>query len=232
MSRAFTIGLDLGQSQDPTALAILKRMPGAEGEQHHYLLGYLKRYPLGTGYPDIVTDVAAIHGREEIQTVVNNKGYFQKSKPFLAVDATGVGRPVLDMLKKAKLNPTGIYIHGGDSVTMDKGMYRVPKRELCTLLQVFFQERRLQIAEGIPEADVLVKELLNFKVKISTSGHDSYEAWREGDHDDLVLATSMALWLAERKFPATRGRARVIEYKDPFAELQQRDVAQRHRSFF
>lgn len=42
---------------------------------------------------------------------------------------------------------------------------------------------------------VLSSLLTNFfKVKISTSGHDSYEAWREGDHDDLVLAALLALW--------------------------------------
>lgn len=79
---------------------------------------------------------------------------------------------------------------------------------------------------------MLVKELLNFKVTISTSGHDSYEAWREGDHDDLVLATAMALWLAERKVPATIGRARVTERKDPFAERLERDASQRRRAFF
>jgi hypothetical protein len=48
-------------------------------------------------------------------------------------------------------------------------------------------------------ADTLRKELLNFKVKINIStAHDSYEAWREGDHDDLVLAVAMACWCRER----------------------------------
>ncbi len=35
------------------------------------------------------------------------------------------------------------------------------------------------------------------KINISTA-HDSYEAWREGDHDDLVLAVAMACWAGER----------------------------------
>ena len=43
--------------------------------------------------------------------------------------------------------------------------------------------------------DVLVKELLNFRVKINIStAHDSYEAWREGDHDDLVLSVALSCW--------------------------------------
>jgi hypothetical protein len=45
-------------------------------------------------------------------------------------------------------------------------------------------------------------ELLNFRVKINlASGHDSYEAWREGDHDDLVLAAAMAVWSARAPGP-------------------------------
>ena len=33
------------------------------------------------------------------------------------------------------------------------------------------------------------------KVNLQT-GHDSYEAWRERDHDDLVLAVAFASWYA------------------------------------
>ena len=50
---------------------------------------------------------------------------------------------------------------------------------------------------------MLKEELLNFKMKINVAtGHDSYEAWREGEHDDLVLAAALAVWAADRK----RGR--------------------------
>lgn len=33
------------------------------------------------------------------------------------------------------------------------------------------------------------------------TGHDSYEAWRDGDHDDLVLSLAMACWFAENAEP-------------------------------
>jgi hypothetical protein len=46
-------------------------------------------------------------------------------------------------------------------------------------------------------ADVLINELQNFQVKVNlATGHDSYEAWREEAHDDLVLAVSLACWYA------------------------------------
>jgi hypothetical protein len=56
-------------------------------------------------------------------------------------------------------------------------------------------KRQLKIAKGMPLADVLVRELENFRVKVNTAtGHDSYEAWSENEHDDLVFALSIACW--------------------------------------
>jgi hypothetical protein len=38
-----------------------------------------------------------------------------------------------------------------------------------------------------------------FKVKINiNTGNESFEAWRERDHDDLVLAVALACWFGER----------------------------------
>ena len=33
--------------------------------------------------------------------------------------------------------------------------------------------------------------------QLSAAGHDSYGAWREKAHDDLVLAVAMAVWVGE-----------------------------------
>jgi hypothetical protein len=127
------------------------------------------------------------------------------------VDTTGVGRPFADMLKarlqkwlragqKRGITTGWITITGGDSVTkVEGGGIRVPKRDLASAPLVLMQNGQLKIAEAMPLADTLRKELLNFKVKINIStSHDSYEAWREGDHDDLVLAVAMACWCGER----------------------------------
>ena len=34
---------------------------------------------------------------------------------------------------------------------------------------------------------------------MSSAGNDTYEAWRESDHDDLVLAAAIACWYGEKK---------------------------------
>ena len=36
-------------------------------------------------------------------------------------------------------------------------------------------------------------------MKITTAGNDTYEAWRESDHDDLVLAAAFACWYGEKE---------------------------------
>ena len=49
-------------------------------------------------------------------------------------------------------------------------------------------------------------ELLTFSTKMSAAGNEKYEALRERDHDDMVLAVAMALWRAEK---SPRGRLEI-----------------------
>jgi hypothetical protein len=73
----------------------------------------------------------------------------------------------------------------------------VPKKELVSVLQVLLQSKRLQVARALPMAAVLVKELECFRVKFTPSANETFEAWRERDHDDLVLAAALAAWVGE-----------------------------------
>jgi hypothetical protein len=99
-------------------------------------------------------------------------------------------------------------ITGGQTVTQTEEQigwvkeigFHVPKRDLVGVLAILLQSGRIRVAEGLPAAQLLVQELLNFRVTISLSGRDSYgagEEWRDGAHDDLVLATALAAWYAE-----------------------------------
>ena len=192
MPNSCFVGLDLGQAADYSAIAILERQ--GIGEDVPLLCRHLQRWELRTSYPAIVADTARMMNSAEVQRIAG------RMRPVLAVDATGVGAPVIDLLKrepmKAQLEP--IQITGGDSVTREYGLTRVPKRDLVSAAQVALQTERLKIAEELPEAQTLVRELENFQVKINLdTAHDSYGAWREGTHDDLVLAVSLALWIAK-----------------------------------
>ena len=99
------------------------------------------------------------------------------------------------------LDPVAITITGGDAVTYDNG-WRVPKRDLVASVQVLLQTQRLHFAKELPSVPLLVQELLAFRVKIDPlTAHDSYGSWREGSHDDLVLAVAVAAWYGQRFQP-------------------------------
>jgi hypothetical protein len=184
----YYLGLDLGQAKDFTALVILEKH-GADKHTAQYRARHLQRYELGTSYPAIVADVAKLL----------RQGVFQNKHPTLAIDGTGVGAPVVDLFKKERLPATlrPIIITGGDQVTREAGVTRVPKRDLVGVVQVMLQTARLKIAAELPEAATLTRELQDFQVKITDAANDTYGAWREGTHDDLVLALALALWTGQ-----------------------------------
>ncbi len=112
----------------------------------------------------------------------------------LIVDATGVGKPVVDALQDAGVQPVALTITAAGKATRVRGGWHVPKRDLIASAQIALQSRRLVIAAGLPDTAILVQELQDYRVEISeATGHDSYNA-RSGKHDDLVLATALAVW--------------------------------------
>lgn len=180
----YYMGLDLGQVKDYTALTIIERPPGIPFNYH---VRALKRFPIGTSYPDIVAKINDVTKHPDVQP------------NLLVLDATGVGAPIADMFRQKNLYFIPVIITGADKVNIGQGVLRVPKRDLVSTLQVLLQTEKLKIAGSLSESQTLVEELLNFQVKISVTGHDSYGAWREGTHDDLILATSLACWASEKK---------------------------------
>ena len=98
----YFVGLDLGQSRDYSALAVVERadvlldgMDYATYERHperRYRVRFLERIALGTPYPEVV---------ERARRVVRTKPLVGRCT--LVTDATGVGGPVLDLLRRAQL---------------------------------------------------------------------------------------------------------------------------------
>ncbi len=220
----FFVGLDLGQSSDPSALCIIQR-DGAAPAEWRFTVRYLKRWPLGTPYQAIVEDTVVLCAREpltrwahvpQIRPGAPPRVVRQMvARPTLVVDKTGVGAAPVDLFRAhagltAKLAP--VMISGGDRETREGDVYSVPKRNLVAAAQIELQNGRLKIVPTLAESQTLRGELEGFKVKIKLlTGHDSYGEWRQGKHDDLVLATALALHFA-RRAPATGfGPARGIE---------------------
>lgn len=186
MVTKFYIGLDLGQASDYTALLILHELPDPGGNIYH--VRRLERIR-GEPYPDVAAKVNAIMASPALA-----------GKTDLVVDQTGVGAPVVDLLRQAGLDPVAVSIHGGANVSRDGRNWKVPKRDLVGVLQVLLQSSRFKVSGQLKLGPVLQAEMLNFKVKIDpVTAHDSYSAWRDNEHDDLVLSAALAAWWAERQ---------------------------------
>jgi hypothetical protein len=125
-------------------------------------------------------------------------------KPELIVDATGVGRAVVDMFVNAKmpgeLVPLTITSGSGsrrDSYAVGVLGWWVAKLELVGCVQACLQGGRLKCVPALSLAPVLTRELQDFQVRITASANETFSA-RENAHDDLLLATATALWVGER----------------------------------
>ena len=155
-------------------------LEAVNGEDH---LRHLERLPLGTPYPDVGKRIermaAALPGAA------------------LVVDATGVGRAVLDHLRVGALEPVAVSITAGRETAFEDGTWRVPKRELLRPLITTVENGRLKVAKGIPDAAAFLRELEAFTITAGERGHIRLEG--RGEHDDLVIAVTLALWWGARR---------------------------------
>lgn len=194
----YFIGLDLGQATDYTAVAVLERphvtlqTPTAERRPIH-TVRYLKRFALGTSYPEIIEDVRVLLQTPEL------------FGSLVMIDQTGVGKAIVNLLMDGLRNKVTATLWpvtltaGNEFSSVSETL--IPKKELVGVLQALLQTRRLQIPRALEDAYVLVKELENFKARVTLKRQDPLEDWREGDHDDLVLALGLAAWVAETGLP-------------------------------
>lgn len=194
----YFVGVDLGQKQDYTAVCVVERravtyddpdpVTWQRRKEVQYHLRHMERIALGTPYPEVV---------ERVRKVARGPAVLGRCE--LVVDATGVGGPVVDLLRAAKTgcDLVPVTITGGEAAVQRGREWRVPKRDLIVGLQVMFETEQLQIASKLPEMEKFMKELMGMRIKVSAAGHDSYGSWRDGDHDDLVLAVALACWRAK-----------------------------------
>ena len=202
----YTVGLDPGQTVDPTAIAVVQRIDG--GTKPLYRCGHLERLPLNTTYPDVIT-----HTRRLLQQSP------LLGRAELVLDLTGIGRPVGDMFRQEGLHPIKVTITAGHEEKIgERGEHHVAKLILVSQVQALLHDGRLQIQKDLAEAPVLRSELEDFRATVSGSGRWTFGA-RSGAHDDLVLALSLAIWRANK-----RGSGRI----DPSVLVRSAQIRTRH----
>jgi hypothetical protein len=194
----YTIGLDLGQARNHTALVVLERVwyqaTGAEfivsgsrgynGEYRYTVVG-AERLALGTPYPRVVGWVKSV--AQSYGGAVGD----------VVVDASGVGSAVMDALRRAEIGIPliGVVITGeqasgpaGGGRTA-AGYTTVSRTELLTKLQMMIQERRFRVDKAkCGEWDALRRELMVLRM----------EGKSRGAQDDLAFALALAVWRGVR----------------------------------
>jgi hypothetical protein len=208
-STTWVVGCDLGQSSDPTALCVLEWRKGvlsmnSEWERHTRLdllpeklaerlaVRHIERLRLGVSYPEVVQEVKQRLARSPLDAPSTK----------LIIDETGVGRAVGDIFVQQQMRPERVTITAGSEETTAPGFNRwsVAKTILISRLDAALHTGLLRIAKELREAGPLKEELANFQRSVSAAGRQSYSA-RVGMHDDLVLATALAVWWATRPPP-------------------------------
>lgn len=214
------IGCDIGQLQDPTAIAVVEVSQKHDGrwrfgerqsvqvDEHGnlsraydadpvvsdlYTVRHIERLPLGTPYPKV-----AIYIAEMLCSPI-----LYRRRVRVLIDVTGVGRPVYDDLRREiSLRPEARDAHikpitfaHGENYDRSKG--RLGKAYLVSRLQSLLQNEAIE-APDTQEVRATMEELRVYQIKVDQDGSDTYGAFKVGMHDDL--ATALGLGTLESPF--------------------------------
>lgn len=191
---ALAVGVDIGQAADPTAIIVAETYRpqridlGEPLPARRHRIRWVERVPLGTLYGTVVDRIAVV------AEAARSWG-----STMIVLDATGVGRPIVDMLKRQTSVPLrAVTFTSGEHETQPEfNVFRVPKVDLVTSLETVLQSRRLEVTPDCPLQDDLAAELAAFDFTFTDRGRVTMEA-AAGSHDDLVMALCLAIWWAER----------------------------------
>jgi len=192
MGGLIRIGADIGQRADPTAFAVVEEQTRPDGV--HYLCRVIERLPLGTPYPKVADRLVGVarYVRMQAEQEAESRGLDEPRQVQMVVDATGVGTPVVDLLRERGEYPLAAFFTHGDKYTRNGNQVSIGKAWMVSRLQALLQSDRIHLA-WTPESEALRKELLDYEIKVDQDANDKYGAFRTGTHDDLVTALGLAV---------------------------------------
>lgn len=156
----FVFGIDLARKRDYTAIVVM--------DTKNRRVVYLERFKMSW--------------EETVERIIQ---LAHEWRPFkIAVDATGVGDPIVETLQQKIQGVEGVII--------------TPQRRQMMLeaLRIAIEERLITF----PRHDVLIEELDSFRIEIMRSGTMRYVS--KAEHDDTVFALALA-WEAAKTDPLT-----------------------------
>jgi hypothetical protein len=149
---------------------------------------HVERLPLGTAYMGVVERVKQIMGSPALA-----------GDRSLTVDGTGVGAPVVEMLKGARLGceVCEVTITGGEHANRGTDGWNVPKQDLVDGVRILLERRLLRFAKDLKHGRMLMRELMDMQHREQRSGGVRVGADGYGQHDDMVIALALACWKAK-----------------------------------
>lgn len=183
------LGVDIGKRQDPAALIVTEEQD--RNGIDHYAVRLIERLPLETGYPEVSDRI--------VEVVRNLEDRSRALEPLRQgfpvetwIDATGVGLPVLDLVREAGVLARGVIFTGSDKLTEHPDrVVSMGKSYLVGRLQVLLQANRLHFPVT-SEAAALTRELQAYEISVNERAHASFNA-PTGKHDDLVIALGLSV---------------------------------------
>lgn len=195
-------GLDLAESEDFTALALLKIVPRAKTE---YQVVSLERF--NSRMPGILEKFGAPtdeYWSRVIEFLVARLGHpTVRLESCIAIDATGIGRRVLDLLLRSPaLRQTGATVYPFQIRSRETkrfqrqdGLIQVSRADLLSGARLLMSQGRLKIAGALAEGATLKQELL--LVRPDERRQEGDGPARTRAHDDCVFGVALAADLGE-----------------------------------
>ena len=180
----YWLGLDLGLRRNPSALALLEETTRETGEFDH--VHWVKKVETVL----VLRDVRPVRLETpylDLPPLVER--YLRLLKPgfavHLTVDAGGVGAPVVELFRRARLEAElhPVVITGGESVGRLPHATTVPRAALLENVRIRLECREILIPKRLPNLAALRDELASLGV-------------RANHPDDLAFALALGLWTA------------------------------------
>lgn len=202
---AWISGLDLGQRKDHTALSVIELSWQERGQckidyawlyEPQFVLRGLERVPLGLTYERIHEIVA--EKMQILEERIVRQTHRAAPAQELIIDAGGPGPPMVDRLRrtlKKSVKITPAIITGGKSEnTLTKGYISIPRRSILTRLVHMINAQILRCPVNLEGWDEFAREFCEISAESSQPANSR-------SHDDMVMSTGLAAWLASRDVP-------------------------------
>ncbi len=200
LDRRFFIGVDLGMTNDYTAIAIVDRTTWLTGPrspidwerktERRYEVRHLERLQLGCNY---------VTAAEKCREIVRHPDIDSNCR--LVLDATGVGQAFRDLLRERGIlgYVKNVTITAGHAESSSGPDVNVPRHLLLNALNIHFEQGRIRICDRLALAPVLASELASLKVRVGPAGRQAIDTWSPAKHDDLVFALALACYQATKE---------------------------------